>query len=407
MRGSDIDFNPVFFAYLLITHDEIHLFMNESKLPENFQEHQKENGVLIAVNKYDQIEEVLSAIQGKLAAGERVWISPTSNYLLNSLVDEKRRQQEITAICQMKAIKNPVEVEGLIKCHIRDGKALCQYFAWLENELDLGNHVDEISGASKLEEFRSKLAHFMGLSFTTISGFGPNGSVIHYHPKPETNLRITKDGVYLCDSGAQFLDGTTDVTRTWHFGVPTQYQMECFTRVLKGQINMGTAIFPQKIKGNVLDTLARKFLWDVGLDYGHGTGHGIGHFLNVHEGPMGIGTRAQVDDPGLQVNMFMSNEPGYYEVGQFGIRIEDIVQIIAAPIERNFGGRGALAFKTVTMCPIQTKLIDVTLLTDTELNHVNDYHRQVWALVAPQLEADNDQFTLAWLKKETEPVQRA
>lgn len=289
-------------------------------------------------------------------------------------------------------------------CHIRDGKALCQYFAWLENEVKNGRPVDEISGASKLESFRKDLDHFMNLSFATISGFGPNGSIIHYHPKPETNLPITMENLYLCDSGAQFKDGTTDVTRTWHFGTATQHQKDCFTRVLKGQIQMGTQVFPKKIKGYVLDTLARKFLWDVGLDYGHGTGHGIGHFLNVHEGPMGIGTRVMPDDPGLQENMFLSNEPGYYETDQFGIRIEDIVRIVPAKVDNNFAGREALTFETVTMCPIQTKLINIALLTDVEINHVNDYHAKVYELVAPLLEGDG--FTLDWLKKETETINR-
>lgn len=165
-----------------------------------------------------------------------------------------------------------------------------------------------------------------------------------------------------------FRDGTTDVTRTMHFGTPTSFEINCFTRVLKGQIALGTAIFPAKTKGQFLDTIARKSLWDVGLNYGHGTGHGIGHFLNVHEGPMGIGVRPMPDDPGLQENMFLSNEPGYYEDGQFGIRIEDIVKVVKANIGKNFNGNGALTFETVTMCPIQTKLIDVGLLTENEVN---------------------------------------
>lgn len=154
--------------------------------------------------------------------------------------------------------------------------------------------------------FRTK-ENFMGLSFGTISGSGPNGSVIHYHPQPDTNRPITDKEIYLCDSGAQYLDGTTDVTRTMHLGTPNAFEKECYTRVLKGQINLGTTIFPNKVKGQVLDTLARKALWDVGLDYGHGTGHGVGHFLNVHEGPMGIGVRLMPDDSGLQANMFVSN----------------------------------------------------------------------------------------------------
>lgn len=303
----------------------------------------------------------------------------------------------------MKAIKNSVEAEGMRNCHVRDGVALVQYFAWLENEVKNKRRVTEISGADKLEEFRSKGEHFMGLSFGTINASGPNGSIIHYHPKNETNIDITDQEMYLCDSGAQYLDGTTDVTRTWHFGQPSDFERECFTRVLKGQMQLGTMVFPNKTKGNTLDTLARKFLWDYGLDYGHGTGHGIGSFLNVHEGPMGIGIRVMPDDPGLQVNMFVSNEPGYYEEGKFGIRIEDIVQIVPANAPKDFNGRGALTFHTVTLCPIQTKLIKIELLTETERQQLNAYHKRVFDTLSPLLNS-SDTLTMEWLLKETQSI---
>ncbi|EDS27496.1 xaa-Pro aminopeptidase 1 [Culex quinquefasciatus] len=201
-----------------------------------------------------------------------------------------------------------------------------------------------------------------------------------------------------------FSDGTTDVTRTMHFGTPSEQEINAFTHVLKGQIALGTAIFPRKVKGQFLDTIARKALWDAGLDYGHGTGHGIGHFLNVHEGPMGIGIRLMPDDPGLEENMFLSNEPGYYKEGQFGIRIEDIVQVVSTNIGDNFDGRGALTFRTVTMCPIQTKLINVKLLTDRERNALNNYHTTVWETLSPLLKNVKDAETLAWLERETQPI---
>lgn len=210
---------------------------------------------------------------------------------------------------------------------------------------------------------------FVQISFTTINASGPNGSVIHYHPTPETNRPITDKEIYLCDSGAQYLNGTTDVTRTMHFGTPTDHEIECYTRVLKGQIDLGTAIFPNKTKGAFLDSFARKALWDVGLDYRHGTGHGVGMYLCVHEGPIGVSFRSRTDDPGLMENMFISNEPGYYEDGKFGIRIEDIVQIVPAKnVPHDFNGLGAKTFNTITMCPIQTKMVNATLLTDLEVN---------------------------------------
>lgn len=404
LRGSDIDYNPVFFSYLIITHEKLMFFVDCSKLPSDFKQHQASNGVDISIYSYSSIGEELSRIAENTDGG-KIWISPGSSYYLNALIPKKIRHQEITPIAVAKAIKNKIEVEGFINSHIRDGVALCQYFAWLEQMVANKQPVDEISGATKLEEFRSKKEHFMGLSFPTISSSGPNGSVIHYHPAPETNRPINDKEVYLCDSGAQYKDGTTDVTRTFHFGEPTDFQKESYTRVLKGQLSLGSTIFPKKVKGQVLDTLARKALWDVGLDYGHGTGHGVGHFLNVHEGPMGVGIRLMPDDPGLQENMFISNEPGYYQDGEFGIRIEDIVQIVPATQSKyDFNGRGALTFKTITLCPKQTKMIKKELLLEEEKKLLNDYHSLVWDTLSPLLKKEGDNLTLTWLEKETKAI---
>lgn len=404
LRGSDIDYNPVFFSYLIITHEKLMFFVYCSKLPSDFKQHQASNGVDISIYSYSSIGEELSRIAENTDGG-KIWISPGSSYYLNALIPKKIRHQEITPIAVAKAIKNKIEVEGFINSHIRDGVALCQYFAWLEQMVANKQPVDEISGATKLEEFRSKKEHFMGLSFPTISSSGPNGSVIHYHPAPETNRPINDKEVYLCDSGAQYKDGTTDVTRTFHFGEPTDFQKESYTRVLKGQLSLGSTIFPKKVKGQVLDTLARKALWDVGLDYGHGTGHGVGHFLNVHEGPMGVGIRLMPDDPGLQENMFISNEPGYYQDGEFGIRIEDIVQIVPATQSKyDFNGRGALTFKTITLCPKQTKMIKKELLLEEEKKLLNDYHSLVWDTLSPLLKKEGDNLTLTWLEKETKAI---
>lgn len=402
LRGSDIDFNPVFFAYLIVTHTDLLLFVDSSKLPNNFKEHKINNNVEIHIYPYESIADHLCGIIDQF--NWKFWISPTSSYFLTALIPKKRRHQEITPIAINKAIKNKTEVLGFINCHIRDGVALCQYFAWLEQMVSSSQYVDEISGASKLEEFRKKQIHFMGLSFPTISSSGPNGSVIHYHPAKETNRQITDKEIYLCDSGAQYKDGTTDVTRTLHFGDPTDFQKEAYTRVLKGQLTLGATVFPNKIKGQVLDTIARKALWDVGMDYGHGTGHGVGHFLNVHEGPMGVGIRLMPDDPGLQENMMISNEPGYYQDGEFGIRIEDIVQIVPFKSKCDFNGRGALTFKTITLCPKQTKMIKKELLLQNEIDLLNEYHRYVWETLSPILKQEGDNLTLSWLERETSKI---
>lgn len=246
------------------------------------------------------------------------------------------------------------------------------------------------------------MEHYVGLSFETISSVGPNGAIIHYNPSKEgseQDLQITNNAIYLCDSGGQYLDGTTDITRSVHFGTPTSYEKECFTRVLKGQIMLSTAIFPVKISGNYLDTLARKYLWDVGKNYQHGTGHGIGSYLNVHEGPMGISWRAMPDDPGLQPGMFLSNEPGYYENGKFGVRIENIECIVQSKVAEDF-----LTFETVTLVPIQTKMIARELLTNQERMHLNEYHRMCREKLSPLLHKGGHLDVVLWLNEQTKPI---
>lgn len=243
---------------------------------------------------------------------------------------------------------------------------------------------------------------YVGLSFSTISSIGANGAIIHYHPSKEgteTDMQITPNEVYLCDSGGQYLDGTTDITRTVHFGTPTQHQKECFTRVLKGQMLLARTVFPERVRGNTLDTLARKFLWDAGLDYQHGTSHGIGSFLNVHEGPMGISWRVYPDDPGLQAGMFLSNEPGYYEAGNFGVRLENIIYIVPSKVSPNF-----LTFETVTMCPVQTKMIVKEMLTAEEIKELNEYHQECREKLIPVLEKAGHNDVVEWLRIQTEPI---
>ncbi|KAH8248915.1 hypothetical protein KR032_004268, partial [Drosophila birchii] len=402
LRGSDIEYNPVFFSYMIVTEDKLQLFVDLVKIPADFDRHQLRNKVNISLFPYDKISQEIRKIV--LIKKANIWIAPTSSYYLTALIPATRRLQAVTPVNLLKAVKNQVEAQGFVNSHIRDGVALCQYFAWLEHQLKLGKEVDEISGAEKLEYFRGLKENYVGLSFETISASGPHASLAHYSPSNDTKRRITTKEIYLCDSGAQYLDGTTDVTRTFHFGEPTDFEKEAYTRVLKGQLSLGSAIFPALVKGQVLDTLARKALWDVGLDYGHGTGHGVGHYLNVHEGPMAVGQGYTADDPGLQANMFISNEPGFYQDDEFGIRIEDIVQIVPAQTAYNFTNRGALTFRTVTMCPKQTKLIKKELLSEAEVKQLNSYHQLVWDTLAPILTGQKDLLTLSWLKKEVKKI---
>ncbi|KAL3282457.1 hypothetical protein HHI36_005641 [Cryptolaemus montrouzieri] len=402
LRGSDIDYNPLFFAYLVIQPKGVALFVNLGQVSAEVRKHLLEEMGQFSfdINPYEDIEQYI-----KNCRDHKVWLPENINYFLSSLVPKQNQHNEISPTTLMKAVKNQVEVDGMRNAHIKDAAALCCYFAWLEENVPKGG-VTEISGATKLEAFRALQEDFVGLSFPTISSSGPNGAIIHYQPSKETDRAITTDSLYLCDSGAQFKDGTTDVTRTLHFGTPTNYEKECYTRVLKGQLKLGNAVFPTKIKGNCLDSFAREFLWEVGLDYGHGTSHGIGSYLNVHEGPMGISWRPYPEDPGLEPNMFLSNEPGFYEDGSFGIRLEDIVQIVPANLPHNFNNRGFLTFETITLCPKQTKLINIEMLTDQEIYILNRYHQNCRDIVGPVLDKQEQLKAKEWLWRETEPIKR-
>lgn len=405
LRGADIEYNPVFFAYIIIHHDSFTIFFNSEQVTDVVKTHITNEA---GQNKFviENYESIVDYIKEHSNLTGFAWFSESASYALTSLVPYKSLLAEITPISLMKAVKNSVEIDGMKNAHLKDGVALCCYFSWVEECLQEGIQITEVSAAKKLDEFRALQQDFVGPSFATINAMGPHGAIIHYKPEPETDLQITKDSLYLCDSGAQYKDGTTDVTRTFHFGIPTDYQKDCFTRVLKGQLKLAASIFPSKIKGNYLDSFAREFLWEVGLDYGHGTGHGIGAFLNVHEGPIGVSWRPLPDDPGLEVGMFVSNEPGYYEDGQFGIRIEDIVQVVEAKPLHNFNNRGFLTFETITYAPKQTKLINLDLLTDKEIDYLNSYHQKCRQLLGPLLEQQGHLAAKKWLWKETEPLTR-
>ncbi|TPX77230.1 hypothetical protein CcCBS67573_g01472 [Chytriomyces confervae] len=400
LRGNDIVCNPVFFAYALITLDSAILYIHESKLQPGVAEFL--TGV--EIRPYEQIFTDLKT-QGKLQTEKKLWAdSRCSLALQDALGGPHLLVEGRSPITNLKAIKNETEIQGFRNSHIRDAASLCQFFAWLENELVVENNtnITEVDAADKLEEFRSKREHFVGLSFDTISSTGANGSIIHYHPEVGACKIVSKDEMYLCDSGAQYLDGTTDVTRTHHFGTPTAFEVEAYTRVLKGHIQIDMAVFPAGTNGYVLDILARTSLWRAGLDFRHGTGHGVGHYLNVHEGPHGIGSRIAYNDVPLEKGMTVTNEPGYYEDGKFGIRIENVMILKDAPTSYDFSGKGSLGFEHVTVVPISTKLVDVKLLLEEERNWLNAYHMEVFEKVSPLLQ--DDALALNWLIKETKPI---
>ncbi|KAI9592579.1 peptidase M24, structural domain-containing protein, partial [Syncephalis fuscata] len=381
-------------AWLLVTSDKVILYIDERKVTAEVREHL---GDSVQIKPYHSILTHLRTVANSAPIAE------SKSVALEDAIGKSNVVEGRSPIMMSKAIKNQAELEGMRQSHLRDAAALCNYFAWLEGELLAGNeHHSEVDVADKLAAFRAEQVDFVGLSFDTISGAGANGAIIHYKPEPETCALVKRNQMYLCDSGGQYRDGTTDVTRTLHFGTPTDYEKRCFTRVLQGHIAIDRAVFPATTTGFSLDILARAPLWQDGLDYRHGTGHGVGSFLNVHEGPQGIGYRPYCHEVPLMVGMSITNEPGYYEDGQFGIRIENVLLVRKADTPQRFGDVDYLGFENVTMVPIQKKLIDINLISSEERQWVDHHHKQCFERVSPLLNKDGPGY--AWLKRETTPL---
>ncbi|PYH88188.1 hypothetical protein BO71DRAFT_423865 [Aspergillus ellipticus CBS 707.79] len=378
LRGSDIPYNPVFFSYAIITPTTVELYVDEDKLTPEVKAHLGQDVIVKPYNSIFADAKALSEARKQDGATSKFLLSNKASWALSlNLGGEDQVEEVRSSIGDAKAVKNDAELAGMRACHIRDGAALIGYFAWLENELvNKKTTLDEVDAADKLELLRSKQDLYAGLSFDTISSTGPNGAVIHYKPEKGSCSIIDPTAIYLCDSGGQYFDGTTDVTRTFHFGQPTALEKKAFTLVLKGLISIDTAVFPKGTSGFALDALARQFLWKEGLDYLHGTGHGVGSYLNVHEGPMGIGTRVQYTEVPIAAGNVLSDEPGFYEDGKFGIRIENLIMAREVQTTHKFGERPWLGFEHVTMVPLGQNLIEPSLLSDDELKWVNDYHQE-------------------------------
>jgi Xaa-Pro aminopeptidase len=299
-------------------------------------------------------------------------------------------------VALLKAVKNETEIEGTRAAHRRDAVALARFLAWIDREAPSGA-LTEIDAVEALESFRRDTGALKDVSFPTIAGTGPNGAIVHYRVTRKSNRRIAPGDLLLIDSGAQYEDGTTDVTRTIAIGAPTEEMRDRFTRVLRGHIAIARAVFPDGTTGAQIDALARQFLWQAGLDFEHGTGHGVGHYLSVHEGPARI---SKLGTTPLKRGMILSNEPGYYKPDAFGIRIENLELVVAADIA---GAEKSMnAFETLTLAPIDRRLIDVAQLQRHELDWLNDYHARVRREVRPAL----DEATQRWLDAATEPLAR-
>ncbi|MBL8675966.1 MAG: M24 family metallopeptidase, partial [Alphaproteobacteria bacterium] len=351
IRGNDVPHTPLVHSVCLVHKDGSYdLFLDLNKITGMVYNHiQKGSGRAIEIRF---LLKHLKTLKGTCQVDPLT----TPVLFIQTLKSQVVREQDPCIL--PKALKNPIEIEGVKKAHVQDSIALQRFFTWLE-EQPLQGETTELSAANKLYEFRKNGKHFEDLSFNTISAFGPHGAIIHYKATPGTDSPLSRTNLYLLDSGGQYLAGTTDITRTLCLGSPTPEQKEMYTRVLKGHIALAEAIFPEGTTGAQLDVLARQYLWEVGLDYDHGTGHGVGSYLSVHEGPQGISKRGA--NVPLEPGMILSNEPGYYKEGEYGIRIESLIYVI-----KLIKPKGFLGFEALTLVPLEQKLMDETLLTEKE-----------------------------------------
>jgi len=394
IRSSDVEYNPVVIAYAVITQEKAELFCSLKKVDRKVKKALKKT---VKIYAYEDFKKRLLRYAKRKT---RVWLDQTtvSQWVVN-LVEKKKAQIvfEESPVTLFKAIKNETELAGFKACHIRDGVAMVKFLHWLETSVPKGG-ISEISASDKLEALRAEQEFFQGLSFESISSYNEHGAVVHYTSSPETDVELKSSGIYLIDSGGQYLDGTTDITRTLALGEPTAEQKDRFTRVLKGFIDLTLTSFPRGSQGIQLDTIARKALWDAGLNYGHGTGHGVGAFLGVHEGPQGISYYRGIGVP-LEPGMVCSNEPGYYKAGAYGMRIENLIYVVPDK-EKSGPDFEFYKFENLTYCPIDLSLVEKSMLNEAELDFLNTYHQRVYDILAPFL----DGVELSWLKKATRPL---
>lgn len=365
MRGTDIECNPLFVSYLLISKDEATLYINKEKLTENTIHYLKSHNV--RYGNYEDVESELSAISGK-----KIAMSPSINFAMYNAASKNNIVRiKPSPVTEYKSIKNQTEIEGFHNAMLRDGVAMVRFLIWLQKNIKSEN-LTEISIDKQLYKERSAMENFQGISFETIAGYQEHGAIVHYEADEHSASTLKPEGLLLIDSGAQYLDGTTDITRTVPLGPTTEEQKKDYTLVLKGFIQLAMAEFPKGTCGTQLDVLARLAMWKEGINYGHGTGHGVGHFLNVHEGPHQI--RMNNIPALLQPGMTVTNEPGIYRAGKYGIRTENTMLIVPSR-ETDFGE--FYKFEQLTLCPIDTETIITEMLNEEEKNWLNNYHKMV------------------------------
>lgn len=392
VRGLDVSRLPVLLSHAILHADSsVEFFLDPARTPAEFAAHV---GADVTVHHPEALQSRLEVLTGK-----NVLVDPATSNAWFKLVLQNSGANVVNKAdpCLMpKAAKNAVEIAGMKACHIRDGVAMTQFLCWLDAEVAAGNLHDEATLSDRLEAFRQQDPTLMDLSFDTISAAGGNAAMCHYnHENQPEPGKLELNTLYLVDSGGQYLDGTTDITRTIAIGQPSPEMIKQFTLALKGHIGVARARFPKGTRGYQIDTLARQHLWAEGYDYDHGTGHGVGHFLSVHEGPASI-SKKQIDVP-LTEGMVLSNEPGYYRADAFGIRIENLELVVETPTQGDFP---VLSFESLTRCPIDKRNINVDMLTRPELAWLNDYHQKVWDDIGPLVEGDVKE----WLRAATLPV---
>ena len=388
IRGHDVPYTPVVLAYAILRkRGKAELFIDKIKLPEDVQAHLKKS---VTIKKPAEFESSLKALGKSAVQIDKNWAPAKIKLAL-----AKAKIINATDLCILpKAKKNKTEQEGARAAHRRDGVAMSRFLCWLEEAAPQGG-LTEWSAAEKLQQYRKDTGMLLDLSFDSIAGAGPNAAIPHYHVNPDDCLPLKINEIFLIDSGGQYQDGTTDITRTVIVGEPTEEMRDRFTRVLKGMIDVSRIRFPKGTCGSQIDVLARQSLWAAGLDYDHGTGHGVGSYLSVHEGPARIN---KSDRTPLEPGMILSNEPGFYKQNEFGIRIENLLLIHEAKAVDG-GERPMLGFETLTLCPIERRLIDTKLLTRDELHWLDTYHGRVLKEVGDHLSGDE----LTWLRKACAP----
>jgi Xaa-Pro aminopeptidase len=396
IRGADVTHTPVALAYALVHADGTSdLFVASEKIGPEVRKHLG-NGVRL--HERAEFETALADLKGKTVVVDPERAVAAIFEALERAGAKVVPMRDPTVL--PKALKNPAEIAGQKAAQERDGAVISRFLRWIDEEAPKGD-VDELKASDHLEALRRDNPELRDLSFDSISGAGPNGAIVHYRSSEKTNRKLEKGTLYLIDSGGQYVDGTTDITRTVPIGEPTDEMRDRFTRVLKGHIAIATAVFPKGTRGSQLDSFARRPLWEAGLDYAHGTGHGVGSFLAVHEGPQRIspvGSSQSGGDEPLQAGMIISNEPGYYKTGEYGIRIENLVLVVPREIEG--AEKEMLGFETLTFAPIDRRLIDAEMLDPEELIWLNCYHAHVLARIGPNLKGAD----LDWLRQACAPI---